>query len=357
MSRVFWSPHRILFIGGGIMFVIAIWFMMHESERSDEVTARDSLVVGEEEMDPYEKPMCNAEGTCGENPSTPSPRTTFSSPSASQEKEWFEFHEKLKRSAHKYKTTSTTQYLTKDVVFLGDSISESFLGTSYDDETNPRLNGIKQVFQEFCHEHGINPLVLAISGDQTQHLLYRLQDGELSKNLKYNPDITFVLHIGTNNIGSGFLPPETAKGVINVAEYLIKETQGKLLLVLLLPRGDGELKLSHLCPPRCDTNGHPFLSYLSPLRKVNELIMEWFDGLKSSLNNFDGGSRGRVDVISCWDLFINENNKGVEDVHDKNYDLANEVHVNLMPDKLHPNAQGHKLFLNRIITSTLFLSS
>lgn len=320
------------------MLVISIWFLVNNSNVERIVVSEEGgqEVVLEEDI-PYSKQMCNAQGECGEDPSTPSARTTFSSRSKSEDLVWFALHEKLVESSASYQTPSTTH--KRDVVFVGDSITESFLGTSYDEDDAPRLVGVKEVFLDFCKQQDINPLVLAISGDQTQHLLYRLRDGELGNNLKSNPKLTFVLHIGTNNIGSGFLPGETAAGMIKVAEYILEETMGQLLVVLPLPRGDGKLKLVHMCPPRCDYDGQPFESFLSPLRSVNQLVTEWFQGLKTD----------RVSMVSCWDLFINANNNNLE-VKDRNYDLEHEVDIKLMPDKLHPNAAGHVLFLNRVAT-------
>lgn len=329
-KKIIWSPHRILFAVGALMLIVSVCFFVINTSNNKGVVVpptgdEEELIqmhISAEDV-PYLTQMCNAQGECGEDPSTPSPRTTFSSRSKSQDMVWFAFHEKLIESSYSYQLNKR-----KNVVFLGDSITESFLGTSYDDGTAPRLVGVKDVFLEFCEKQNINPLVLAISGDQTQHLLYRLQDGEMSPQLKSNPELTFVLHIGTNNIGAGFLPGETAAGVIKVAEYILKETVGQLLIVLLLPRGDGKEKLVHICPPRCSTDGHPYESFLGPLRTVNDLVSEWF---KTELSH-------RVDILNNWDIFI------------KHPDHDTEVDINLMPDMLHPNAEGHSLFLARIAT-------
>lgn len=78
------------------------------------------------------------------------------------------------------------------VVLLGDSIFEALaLNTSH-----------AAVLGRTIGERWPSPLVLAVGGDQTQHLLWRLQNGELSAAMASDPAVLFVLHIGTNNLGN-----------------------------------------------------------------------------------------------------------------------------------------------------------
>merc|ERR1712080_234585 len=88
-----------------------------------------------------------------------------------------------------------------------------------------------------------------------------------------------VLLIGTNNLGHGHLPGETAHGVVAVIETLLNETRGKLLVVALLPRGDVK-KLRQLCPPRCTNSGRPFKSFMPAIAKVNNIVAESLSGLR-----------------------------------------------------------------------------
>lgn len=67
------------------------------------------------------------------------------------------------------------------LLFLGDSITESLRGTSYG-MPSTRSIGIPEVLQREFGE--LSPLALAISGDQTQHLLWRIENGEFPRRLQ-----------------------------------------------------------------------------------------------------------------------------------------------------------------------------
>ena len=45
-------------------------------------------------------------------------------------------------------------------------------------------------------------MVLGIAADHTQHLLWRLSNGELSAPMAADPNLIAVLLIGTNNLGN-----------------------------------------------------------------------------------------------------------------------------------------------------------
>jgi lysophospholipase L1-like esterase len=78
------------------------------------------------------------------------------------------------------------------------------------------------------------PLSLGVGGDQTQHVLWRIDQGALD-GLK--PDVAMIL-IGVNNLGNGFSPEETRSGI----ERVLERTREKLpstpvLLLAVLPSG------------------------------------------------------------------------------------------------------------------------
>jgi len=153
--------------------------------------------------------------------------------------------------------------VTRPLILLGDSITESWSETGMGIHKN-RAEGVASVMEtELSSSSGLDPIVLGVSGDQTQHLLYRLQNGhmraaQLSSSLSsssssnesgaggdlfYDPSAIFVVMIGTNNLGSGELPGPTTKGILAVVEYILKETAESdchVMLFRVLPRGDGK---------------------------------------------------------------------------------------------------------------------
>jgi lysophospholipase L1-like esterase len=291
-----------------------------------------------EKQDLYElTPFCDVDGTCHEKPDRPSPRTVYSARSEEQYEMWWKLHEQLNVSALAYATRREQQgrdgLLTKarPLILLGDSITESWLGTNMGVPTE-RAIGVPEVLQELLAAPGassFDPLVLAIAGDQTQHLLYRLQNGQLLPQYALDPSAIFVVLIGTNNIGAGELPGPTAKGVITVADYILSNTKGLLLLLQLIPRGDS-FRLERICPPRCNSVGEPFRSFLPAIDKLNKAIQEDSRQLTEKFGS------DRLRLFDCGLSFY---------VHDS----TAEVEESLMPDLLHPNAAGHTILGNCIM--------
>ncbi len=106
-----------------------------------------------------------------------------------------------------------------DLVLIGDSITQGWEG------------GGKEVWQEFYGKR--NAVNLGIGGDQTQHVLWRLANGNIQG---ICPKLA-VLMIGTNN-SHGFKPEEIAVGVKAIVGKLRKELpQTKVLVLGIFPRG------------------------------------------------------------------------------------------------------------------------
>ena len=271
-------------------------------------------------------PMCDPNGRCGEDPKNPSPPSRYSLRSASQEASWDQRHEHNRKMAGEY----FQKPKLAPVVLLGDSIFESLTGTSYDEPID-RAVGVPAIFQKFYGDS----LVLAISGDQTQHLLWRmpreLPDAARAEN------VTFVVLIGTNNIGSGFLPHDTAAGILAVVDWLLTETRGNVLLLALLPRGDSA-RLANLCPPRCRAPNLPYRSFMPAIDRVHEIIL-------TKLHHNITSPRLTY-VHHCGDLVFRRSNASsvaADTVDD------DEVRRDRMPDLLHPNAHGHALLAHCLL--------
>ena len=106
------------------------------------------------------------------------------------------------------------------LVFLGDSITAGWAG------------GGKDVWAKSFGAY--TPANFGIGGDRTQHVLWRIQNGELDG---IKPK-AFVIMIGTNNSGQD--PAEgIAKGVTAIVETVrAKQPQAKILLLAVFPRGE-----------------------------------------------------------------------------------------------------------------------
>jgi len=241
----------------------------------------------------------------------------------------------------------------RPLILLGDSITESWSGTGLGIK-KVRATQVPEVLEdELSSSAGFDPIVLAMAGDQTQHLLYRLENGHMraaqlqspnNESLFYDPSTIFVVMIGTNNLGSGELPGPTTKGVLAVVEYLLEQTAKAgchVMLFQVLPRGDGKTILPKLCPPRCSStdNNTPYTSFLPPIRKVNEGVR---DGIQQLHETY---SASRIQLVDCGSEFLNNNFDDQKDHVDSNY----EVKKKLMPDMLHPNAIGHRILAKCIL--------
>jgi lysophospholipase L1-like esterase len=112
------------------------------------------------------------------------------------------------------------------VVFLGDSITAGWSGAG------------KEVWAKAFGAY--EPANFGIGGDRTQHVLWRITNGELD-GLKPK---AMVIMIGTNNVSSASAE-EIAKGVTKIVETVrTKLPQTKILLLAVFPRGekpDGKL--------------------------------------------------------------------------------------------------------------------
>ena len=106
-----------------------------------------------------------------------------------------------------------------DLVFIGDSITQGWEG-----------NG-KDIWAKYYGER--NAVNLGIGGDRTQHVIWRLDNG----NLKDITPKAAVIMIGTNNSGSNS-SQEIAEGVNKIVEQIRnKSPKTKILLLAVFPRG------------------------------------------------------------------------------------------------------------------------
>ena len=174
-----------------------------------------------------------------------------------------------------------------DLLFLGDSITDGWRG------------GGKKVWEE-----NFVPLKAAnfgIGGDRTQHVIWRLQNGELDG---IKPKLA-VLMIGTNNLG-GNKNEQIAEGVTAIIKELQKRTPDtRILLLGIFPRGAAANN-----PAR------------ARIKAINEIIAKLDDGGK------------KIKYMDIGAKFLAEDGT-----------LTKEI----MPDALHPNAKGYTIWAAAIL--------
>ncbi|MBB5039866.1 GDSL-type esterase/lipase family protein [Prosthecobacter dejongeii] len=145
-------------------------------------------------------------------------------------------HERFLKIAQEGKT---------DLLFLGDSITAGW-------------GGQKAIWDKAFGAY--KPANFGIGGDRTQHVLWRITNGELET---IKPKAV-VLMIGTNNVGSDSAEG-IAKGITVIVETIrAKQPQAKILLLAVFPRGDrptGKLGASN-----------------DKLKEVNKIIAKLDDG-------------------------------------------------------------------------------
>ena len=113
-----------------------------------------------------------------------------------------------------------------DIVFLGDSITHAW-----------EVEGEEYWQQHFAHRNALN---LGYAGDRTEHLLWRIQNGEIKS---LSPKWV-VLLIGTNNAGHRHdSPQEIAAGVKVILDELKQRLpNSKILLMAIFPRSRNTAK-------------------------------------------------------------------------------------------------------------------
>jgi len=170
-----------------------------------------------------------------------------------------------------------------ELVFIGDSITQGWEGPG------------KEVWEKhYAHRKALN---LGYSGDRTEHVLWRLMNGELEN---VDPKL-YVLMIGTNNTGHRQDAPElTAAGIELIIELLRdRSPNAEILLLSVFPRDE---------------------SPDGPLRRLN-------DAVNARIKDF--GDKEKVHWLDVGGAFLGDG--GV---------LPKEV----MPDFLHPQAAGYQLW-------------
>jgi lysophospholipase L1-like esterase len=175
-----------------------------------------------------------------------------------------------------------------DLLFVGDSITD---GWRRDDRGLPVWN------QYFASLKAAN---FGIGGDTTQGVLWRMQNGELEG---FQAKL-IVLMLGTNNINRNTNPDIAAGDRAIVQEFLKRQPGAKVLILGVFPRGAA-----------------PDNPFRASIREINEHLKRIADDKQ-------------VFFLDIGDKFLTPD--GV---------LTPEV----MPDGLHPNEFGYRIWANAIL--------
>jgi len=171
------------------------------------------------------------------------------------------------------------------VLFLGDSITQGW-------------NRQKEIWDS--HFGKYKPANFGIGGDRTQHVLWRIENGELEG---IQPKVV-VLMIGTNNV-SGDKPDRIAAGVTKIVETIkSKLPNTKVLLLAVFPRSQESTHESR-----------------GKIKQINETIAKLDDGGKT------------VRYLDIGDKFLQPDGS-----------ISKEI----MPDYLHLSKAGYEIWANAI---------
>ncbi len=174
-----------------------------------------------------------------------------------------------------------------NLVFVGDSITDGWRG------------GGKTVWEK--NWAPMKALNLGIGGDKTEHVIWRLQNGELDG---YKAKL-FVIMIGTNNGGDSAQDVADGNAAI-IKEIKTKQPQAKILLLGIFPRG-ADAKFPHRVKNE----------------QTNALLAKMDDGKT-------------IKYLSINDKFLQQDGTLPKDI---------------MPDLLHPNAKGYEIWAEAIIAT------
>lgn len=172
-----------------------------------------------------------------------------------------------------------------DLVFDGDSITDGWQGTG------------KEVWaKNYAQFH---PADFGISGDRTEHLLWRLDHGQVAG---LHPKL-IALMIGTNNTGSN-TDVQIAEGITAIVhEYQKLCPDAVILLQAVFPRSE-----------------KPTDPVRAKIKNINTIISKLGDGQK-------------VIYVDFSDKFLQPDGTLTRDI---------------MPDFLHPNAKGYEIWADAI---------
>ncbi len=186
------------------------------------------------------------------------------------------------------------------VLFLGDSITAGW---------TPANGSRAHIWDTYFGK--MQPANFGIGGDQTQHVIWRIANGELDG---ISPKVV-VLMLGTNNTGpapGGHTAAEIAAADKKIVQLIREKTGAKVLLLAVFPRG-----------ARKDQQGVIQDSAITDAARRTEII----NAVNRELAKLDDGKNVRY--LDINHVFLGQDGK---------------IPFSIMPDQLHPNTAGYQLW-------------
>jgi lysophospholipase L1-like esterase len=181
------------------------------------------------------------------------------------------------------------------VLFLGDSITAGWASSSR-----------THIWETYYGKW--QPANFGIGGDQTQHVIWRIENGELDG---IAPKVV-VLMLGTNNSRTHTAAEIAAADKKIVGLIRAKLPNTKVLVLAVFPRG-----------PRKDKDGKISAQVAAEAARQMEVI----NGVNAELAKLDDGQQVRF--LDINEVFLGQDGK---------------IPFSVMPDQLHPNTAGYQLW-------------
>ena len=174
-----------------------------------------------------------------------------------------------------------------DLLMIGDSITHGFEGDG------------KKTWEKYYAKR--NAFNIGFSGDRTEQVIWRLQNGEIDD---IEPKLAMIM-IGTNNTGHRQdAPKETAAGIKMIIDELQERLpKTKILLLAIFPRGE----------------------------KPDDKLREINNGINKIIAKF-------ADDKKVWFM----------DINDKFLNEDGTLPKKIMPDFLHPNTEGYDIWAKAV---------
>lgn len=274
-----------------------------------------------------------------ENNDCTCPDPTIPRPRVKQQERWMAHHNHMVEQVNQFAAAAAAE-ATLDVLFLGDSITERWMGTKALGKV--ALPEYRNVFEKYfgsstssstsSSSSSLRGMALGTGGDTCTELLWHLQNGLLlpASSLRRNnlqPRVIILL-IGTNDLGLDFCNKQhVLAGILHVAAHIhLQRPRARLILHGLLPRGD-------------ELDQYQLKQRWQQIQWINRELQRFVNGMHSSDANVDngdvGGGGGGWYYVDNPDLFLRHDNPTL-------------INATRMKDALHPTLEGYTLWAPRL---------